>query len=375
MNVIRTCLLIVLCAGLLDARQLPTGKNAGEPGSPGETVEAYSIAAWDSGTGDLGIAVESGFLAAGAVVPYAKANVGAFVTQAHANAEFGALGLAMLARGMSARQVIEDLIRDDSGASRRQLGAVDARGNAFAYTGSACGQYAGQIIGSNYTVQGNALAGDGVVKAVAHTFELTPGDLADRLIAALEAGERAGGRRSRNQSAALLVVRERGGYSGSNDRLIDIRVDQDSLPLVELKRIYSKWDETFLFDARMRTIDEFNREKKFAAAQAEMQRAIQGFNEQLRVHPDDPDVLTHIAWILATNDLDRERALLLAKRAATLAPGRSQMLATVAECHYRLGHYEEAIAIETELVAREPANDEYWRQLQKFKDAKQKAGR
>ena len=130
-----------------------------------------------------------------------------------------------------------------------------------------------------------------------------------------------------------------------------------------------------MFDARMRTIDEFNREKKFGAARVEMEKAVQAFNEQLRIHPDDPEVLNRIAWILATNDLDRERALQLAKRAATLAPGKSQMLATVAECHYRLGHYEEAIAIQTELLAREPGNDDYWKQLQKFKDAKQKAGR
>lgn len=373
----KAILILALVVGWsgLHARQTQQGTTGGEPGASAATVEGYSIAAWDTGTGDLGVAVQSSFLGVGVVVPYAKANLGAIVTQGQANPEFGPRAFEMFGRGMNARQVVEGLIQDDSGISRRQVGVVDAHGNAFAYTGNACGLYAGQIVGSNYSVQGNTIAGDGVIIAMARTFEMTPGDLAERLIASLEAGLRAGGGRHSSRSASLLVVREKGGYSGSNDRFVDIRIDDDSLPLVQLRRVYRRWDETFGFDARMRAIDEFNHEKNFAAARAEMTRAVGDLNEQLRSHADDPDVLNRIAWTLATNDMDRERALQLAKRAATLAPGRTQMLNTVAECHYRLGHFDEAIAIETELLAREPGNDDYWRQLQKFKDAKQKAGR
>ena len=362
---------LVLCGGILHAQQGTPETSIPES----EVMGTFSVVAWDSATGDLGVAVQSKFLGVGAVVPYARADVGAVATQAWANTEFGPRGLEMLGRGESARQAVEELIQTDSNANRRQLAIVDAHGSAFAYTGSGCQQFAGHVTGNGYSVQGNILAGEGVLRAMANAFESTTGDLAPRLLAALEAGERAGGDKRGKQSAALLVVRDRGGYSGYNDRFVDIRVDDDSLPLSQLRRIYNVWEGTFLFDARMRTIDEFNAKKNFAAARTEMERVVQAINAQLRSHPDDPDVLTRVAWILATHDLDRERALELAKRAAVLAPGRLQILDTVAECHYRLGHYDEAIAIETELVAKEPANDDFWKQLQKFREAKQKSGR
>ncbi|MBI1803195.1 MAG: DUF1028 domain-containing protein [Ignavibacteriae bacterium] len=339
-----------------------------------DVVATYSIVAWDSATGDLGVAVQSKFLGVGAVVPFAKAGVGAVATQAFANTTYGPRGLALLDSGMMAQQVVEALTQNDSDRSRRQVGIVDAHGNAFAYTGSGCQPYAGHVTGRGYTAQGNILAGEQVVKAIARTFEITQGDLADRLLAALDAGENAGGDKRGRQSAALLVVRDAGGYGGFNDRYVDIRVDDDSLPLVVLRRIYNKWRETFLLEARMRTIDEFNRQRKFDAAREETKRVAAMFNDQLRTKPDDPDLLNSIAWSLATHDIDRVRALELAKRAVTLAPDKLNILDTLAECHYRLGHYDEAIAIEAELVKKEPANDEYWKQLQKFKDAREKAG-
>ena len=346
----------------------------GQTGNPLHNVVAtYSIVAWDSATGDLGVAVQSKFLGVGAVVPFARAGVGAVATQAFANTTYGPRGLAMLDSGMTAQHVVEALTQNDSDRNHRQLGIVDAHGNAFAYTGSGCQPYAGEVTGHGYTAQGNILAGEQVVKAIARTFEITQGDLADRLLASLDAGESAGGDKRGRQSAALLVVRDAGGYGGFNDRFIDIRVDDDSLPLVALRRIYEKWKGTFLLDARMRTIDEFNRLRKFDAAREETKRIAAMFNEQLKLKPDDPDLLNSIAWSLATHDIDRTRALELAKRAVTLAPEKLPLLDTLAECHYRLGHYDEAIAIEAELVKKEPANDDYWKQLQKFKDAKEKA--
>lgn len=343
--------------------------------SLGDNVATYSIVGWDSVTGDLGVAVQSKFLGVGAVVPHAKAGVGAIATQAFANPNYGPRGLELLEKGMSAKDVVEILISSDTGASQRQLGIVDANGNSFAYTGSSCQPYANHLSGRGYTVQGNILAGEAVVRAMAVTFEISSGDLAERLLSALEAAEKAGGDRRGKQSAALLVVREKGGYGGFNDRFIDIRVDDNSLPLVELRRLYDLWQGTFLLNARMRAIDDFNSKRKFTAAEIEKKRMTEGLNNELRSKPDDPESLNRIAWILAINDIDRIRALELSKRAVKLAPTNLDFLNTMAECHYRQGNYDEAIAIESELVGKDPSNEQYWKQLQKFKEAKQRIPR
>ncbi len=336
-------------------------------------VATYSIVAWDSLTGDLGVAVQSRFLAVGAVVPFARAGVGAIATQAFANTTFGPRGLDLMARGMAAQEAGDYLLKSDTGAASRQIGIVDARGNAFAYTGTSCQPYAGHIMGRGYTAQGNILAGEAVVKGMARAFEIASGDLADRLMDALDAAEREGGDRRGRQSAALLVVRDKGGYGGFNDRFIDLRVDNDSLPLVRLRRLLSLWKTTFI-DARLQSVEEFNRARNYSAARTEMQRIVEAFNAELRARPDDPDLMNRIARSLASHDIDRQRGLELSKRAATLAPARSDILDTMAECHFLLGHYDEAVAIETTLVTKEPANDFYWKQLQKFKDAKRRSG-
>ena len=350
----------------------------GQPTSPltrvgahADVVATYSIIGWDSLTGDLGVAVQSRFLAVGAVVPYAKAGVGALATQAWANTEYGPRGLESLENGLSPREVVETLLKSDPGSSKRQIGIVDARGYAYAYTGSGCLPYAGHITGHGYSAQGNILSGDGVVKAMARMFEMTPGDLPDRLLSALDAAQRAEGEKGERQSAAILVVRERGGYGGFNDRMIDLRVDDDSLPLFQLRRIYKVWQQSYLPEVQMRSIEMFNQRKNFAAAQELTRRMVSALNEELREKPDDPDMLTSVAWALTTNNIDRVRALELAKRAVKLVPGNSNILNTLAECHYQLRHFDEAIAIESELVGKDPTNDNYWKQLQKFKEAKQ----
>lgn len=344
------------------------------PSSPTTIVGTYSIVAWDSLTGDLGVAVQSKFLGVGAVVPYAKAGVGAIATQAFANTTYGNEALKLLGQGLDARRVVETLTAADTGANRRQLGVVDAQGRSFSFTGTSCQVYAGNIVGNGYAVQGNILAGENVLTAMARSFEATIGNLAERLLAALDAAELAGGDRRGRQSAALLVVREGGGYAGMSDRMIDIRVDDNIRPLAELRRIYTLWQSTFLNDAQMRSVEMFNKTKNFRAARAILQQVAASLNAQLRDRPDDPEVLNSVAWTLATNDIDKVRALELAKRAATLSPKDHRILDTLAECHFRLGNFDAAIAIEAELVTKEPANDEYWKQLQKFKDAKQKAG-
>ena len=206
----------------------------------------FSIVAFDRKTKDLGVAVESKFPAVGAAVPFAIAGVGAVATQSYANTTYGPRGLAMLRRGMGPKEVLVALTARDKDRARRQVGIVDARGRAASYTGDACHEWAGHVVGRGYAAQGNILTDEGVVKGIARAYESSEGDLPVRLLAALVAGQDAGGDRRGQQSAALLVVREKGGYAGFNDRWIDIRVDDHPKPIEELIRIFNIYDMTML---------------------------------------------------------------------------------------------------------------------------------
>jgi uncharacterized Ntn-hydrolase superfamily protein len=200
-------------------------------------VTTFSIVAYDPENGELGIAVQSKFLAVGAVVPWAKAGVGAVATQSWANTTYGPEGLRLMAEGLSAQEALEKLVEADEGRDRRQAGMVDAHGNAAAYTGEGCFEWAGHIVGEGFACQGNILVSEETVQAMARAFEKSAGELSDRLVAALEAGQEAGGDSRGRQSAALLVVREKGGYGGFNDRYVDLRVDDHPTPIQELKRL------------------------------------------------------------------------------------------------------------------------------------------
>ncbi|MGP3560332.1 DUF1028 domain-containing protein [Geobacillus sp. BK01] len=205
---------------------------------PKDVVATFSIVALDPATGELGIAVQSKFLGVGAVVPWAKAGVGAVATQSYANTSYGPRGLEWMAEGKTAQETLERLIADDRERSLRQVGIVDAKGRAATFTGEKCYPWAGGITGPNYAAQGNILAGEETVLAMGKTFEQAKGPLAERLLKALQAGQAAGGDRRGQQSAALLVVKERGGYGGYNDRYIDLRVDDHPRPIEELIRLY-----------------------------------------------------------------------------------------------------------------------------------------
>ncbi len=197
----------------------------------------FSIVARDRQTGELGIAVQSKFLAVGAVVPWAMAGVGAIATQSWANTSYGPRGLELLASGLSAQETLDQLLSDDEGRASRQVGIVPAQGQPVSYTGKDCYPWAGGEVGEDYTCQGNILVGEGVVQAMARTFVQTSGALWDRLIAALAAGQTAGGDSRGQQSAALLVVRAKGGYGGFNDRFIDLRVDDSPQPIQALQHL------------------------------------------------------------------------------------------------------------------------------------------
>jgi len=197
----------------------------------------FSIAAYDPAAQAWGVATQSKFLAVGAVVPWARANAGAIATQSYANTTFGPKGLRLLAKGVSAQETLERLLAADKGRDRRQVGIVDRAGEAATFTGPGCHAWAGGFAGRHFAVQGNILARARVVEAVAAHYEIARGELADRLVAALLAGQRAGGDRRGQQSAAVLVVRERGGYAGFNDRYLDLRVDDDPHPIERLQEI------------------------------------------------------------------------------------------------------------------------------------------
>lgn len=205
-------------------------------------IRTFSIVGFDPETKDLGVAVASKFIAVGVFVPWAKANVGAIATQALANISYGPRGLELLAKGYNAKRVLEMLISDDPLKEERQVGIVDSKGETAAFTGSKCYEYAGHIIGNGYTVQGNILTGSEVLESMASAFEKTKGELVDKLLAALEAGDKAGGDRRGKQSAAILVVREKGGYGGYTDRYVDLRVDDHPEPVQELKRLFKIWE-------------------------------------------------------------------------------------------------------------------------------------
>jgi uncharacterized Ntn-hydrolase superfamily protein len=197
----------------------------------------FSIVARDPETGDLGIAVQSKFLAVGAVVPWAKAGVGAIATQSWGNTSYGPRGLALLADGLSAAETMAQITLDDENRASRQVGIIGASGAPATFTGDDCYPWAGGVVGEHYACQGNILVSAETVQAMARTFEETSGPLYDRLMAALAAGQAAGGDSRGQQSAALLVVREGGGYGGFNDRFIDLRVDDHPHPIAELQRI------------------------------------------------------------------------------------------------------------------------------------------
>jgi uncharacterized Ntn-hydrolase superfamily protein len=206
----------------------------------------FSIVAFDPANGDLGVAVASKFPCVGAVVPWAKAGVGAVATQSWANTSFGPDGLALMANGMAADDALDAVVEADEGRDDRQVGFADAHGRVATFSGSKCSEWAGGVTGESFAAQGNILVGERVIADLAAAFEAAEGDLSDRLLAALLAGDAAGGDRRGRQSAALLVVRERGGYEGRNDRYIDLRVDDHPDAPTELARLFEVWDDTML---------------------------------------------------------------------------------------------------------------------------------
>jgi uncharacterized Ntn-hydrolase superfamily protein len=194
----------------------------------------FSIVACDLEEKAWGVAVASKFPAVGAVVPWAQTEAGAVATQSYANTSFGPRGLELMASGISAEEVLRKLLADDPDREQRQVGIVDRKGGSASFTGKKCHDWAGGVTGPGYAIQGNILAGEQVVSAIKSTFLKSKGGLPERLHEALLAGDHAGGDRRGRQSAAIYVVKPKGGYGGYIDRWIDYRVDDHVDPVIRL---------------------------------------------------------------------------------------------------------------------------------------------
>jgi uncharacterized Ntn-hydrolase superfamily protein len=198
----------------------------------------FSVVARDPTTGDLGVAVQSKFLAVGAAVIHASGGVGAIATQARANLSYGPRGLALLQAGATAALAVEALVGSDPLADRRQVGIVDASGRVAAHTGGGCSDWAGHLVGDGFSCQGNILVSRATLESMAATMsDRLDLPLPERLVAALSVGQAAGGDARGQESAGLLVVRPGGGYGGQSDRLMDLRIDDHPSPIAELDRL------------------------------------------------------------------------------------------------------------------------------------------
>src|SRR6202158_3886965 len=229
----------LLAASLLLLAAVPLRSDETKSVCQPPTVSTFSIVAIDPANGDLGVAVASRYFSVGSVVPWALAGVGAVATQANVNVGYGPKGIDLLRQGLSAKQVLDRLLAEDTfeGKDGRQVSIVDAHGKIATYTGPNAPHWAGDRQGKTWSAQGNILVGPQVPEAMGKAFDSTQAELAEKLYAALKAGDDAGGDARGHQSASMLVVRKQGGRNINNDRYIYINVDDGPKPLAELRRL------------------------------------------------------------------------------------------------------------------------------------------
>ncbi|MBI4364983.1 MAG: DUF1028 domain-containing protein [Candidatus Latescibacteria bacterium] len=329
----------------------------------------FSIAAYDSVTQELGVAVQSRAFSVGMAVPWVEAGVGAIATQASTNRAFGPSGLALLRSGMPASEVMRALLDADSGSAHRQLGVVDAHGRSANFTGKLCSEWAGGLSGDGYAVQGNILAGEAVVKGMERAFLETRGELAERLLAALVAGQAAGGDRRGMESAALIVARPSESHPEYRLRYVDLRVEDHRDPITELVRVYRIHEAQRLAEAHMVYAEEYERAGSMDLARMERERVAESLQRALARKEASASTLNGLAWTCATRGLHLAEALEAAERAAKLEPKSAEILDTLAEVHFRSGNAAKAIEVETQALSYSP-NDQYLKdQIARFKSA------
>ena len=267
--------------------------------TPLRPISTYSIVALDAETGQLGVAVQSHWFSVGTVVPWAKAGVGAVATQSIAEPSYGPKGLALMEKGTPADEALQSLLAKDIGKNVRQVAMVDFQGNVGAHTGSRCISYASHLTGKNYSVQANIMAKPTVPSAMVQAFESTTGDLAERMLAALDAAEAEGGDLRGRQSAAMLVVSGEPTGDPWTDRIVDLEVADHENPLIELRRLL-RISQAYRHAQRG---DEYMEKN-------EMDSALQEYSAATKLYPENPELPFWTAVTLAqTGEL--EKALLI----------------------------------------------------------------
>ena len=340
---------------------------AAGPAAGDAPTGTFSIVAYDSLTGELGVAVQSRAFAVGQGVSWAEAGVGAIATQAQTNRSYGPRGLGLLRQGFSAEEVGKRLLAEDAGSENRQLGIVDARGRTFNFTGSGCSSWAGGVKGPGYSCQGNILASEEVVAAMAGAYERTEGDLGEKLLQALVAGQAAGGDKRGMQSAAILVVRPSDEYPEYRYKYTDLRVEDHPDPINELIRIYRMHEMGRLLEARARYVRHYESLGDERMAGVERRRI--GTLLMRSMAADEPDAgsLNSLAWFCAINDIYLDEALEAARRAVDLAPDQAHIIDTLAEAYFRKGMVEEAVETIERAIELEPGDSYYREQLERFR--------
>lgn len=288
--------------------------NAVRFASPIRPSHTYSIVAYDRATGELGAAVQSHWFSVGSTVPWVEAGVGAVATQSFIDPSYGALGLDLMRAGKTANEALAGLLKADSNESVRQVGMVDAQGRAAAHTGKNCIPEAGNYVGDGFSCQANLMLKNTVWKAMARAYETTKGELADRLIAALEAAEREGGDIRGRQSAAIVVTRGKSSGASWKDRLYDLRVEDHAAPVAELKRLL-KLNKAY---NHMNAGDELMTGNKVA-------EALKEYSKGMEIYPDNPEMLFWPAVTMASTG-KVEQSLPLFKKVFEMDPNWAVLL-------------------------------------------------
>jgi uncharacterized Ntn-hydrolase superfamily protein len=263
MKVIRPFFLLGLVAGVMGGRPVAT----------------YSIVALDTVTGELGVAVQSHWFSVGSVVPWAQAGVGAVATQSFVKVDYGPDGLALMAEGKTAEEALATLLEKDSARAVRQVAMVDARGRVAVHTGKRCIQYAGHIVGKHFSAQANLMEKATVPQAMAAAFRKADGDLANRLMAALEAAEREGGDIRGRQSAAMLIVSGKPTGIPWKDVKVDLRVEDNPDPLAELKRLI-----------QIHRAYEYANQGDVHVEKGEIDKALQAYQQAAELYPENAEL-------------------------------------------------------------------------------------
>jgi uncharacterized Ntn-hydrolase superfamily protein len=330
----------------------------------------FSIVAYDSVTQELGVAVQSKYFSVGTAVPWAEAGVGAVATQATVNVSLGPQALAMLRTGMPAPDILRALQATDSLWDSRQVGIVDARGRAVNWTGKRCLDWAGGETGPGFAVQGNILAGPAVVRGMAKAYRSTGGELAERLIAALEAAQAAGGDKRGMQSAALIITRPSTTHPEYNVRYVDLRVEDHKTPIRELRRIWQIFEGFHAANAHLNYAAEYEAQGRADLAQLERERVGESMKRALQRGEHDASLLNGLAWSCAVHDIFLPDALRAAQRAAAAEPKNVDILDTLAEVHFRLGNVAKAVDVESKAATIDPKSTYLKEQIARFKSGR-----